>query len=111
MVAAGKETGDLAHAMPYAPEFFQVRFLYVWEWYIGRTVSGTEACTTSFLQRTSRIHPSIHPPTHNAHTPQSEFRSAVADMKNSVASRENAQCSCAAQFIGAFVLFFSWLDR
>ena len=47
------------------------------------------------------IYPSIPPPTHNTHTPQSEFRSAVADMKNSVASRENAQCSCAAQFIGA----------
>eukprot|EP00055_Hartaetosiga_balthica_P017827 m.123636 g.123636 ORF g.123636 m.123636 type:complete len:521 (+) comp9414_c1_seq1:120-1682(+) len=29
-----------------------------------------------------------------------EFKSAVADMKNSVASRSNAQVSCAAQFIG-----------
>jgi probable aminopeptidase NPEPL1 len=54
VVAVGKATGDLAHALPYAPEFFQ-----------------------------------------------SEFRSAVADMKNSVASRENAQCSCAGQFVGA----------
>ncbi|TFJ86193.1 hypothetical protein NSK_002401 [Nannochloropsis salina CCMP1776] len=32
---------------------------------------------------------------------QHEFRSSVADMKNSVANRENAQCSCAGQFIGA----------
>ena len=31
---------------------------------------------------------------------QGEFRSAVADMKNSVASRDNAQSSCAGQFIG-----------
>ncbi|EGD83661.1 aminopeptidase [Salpingoeca rosetta] len=29
-----------------------------------------------------------------------EFKSAVADMKNSVANRSNAQVSCAAQFIG-----------
>jgi len=29
-----------------------------------------------------------------------EFKSAVADMKNSVADRMNAQSSCAAQFIG-----------
>lgn len=29
-----------------------------------------------------------------------EFASAVADMKNSVASRSNAQASCAGQFIG-----------
>lgn len=29
-----------------------------------------------------------------------EFKSAVADMKNSVADRANAQSSCAGQFIG-----------
>ncbi|MEE2886731.1 MAG: leucyl aminopeptidase family protein [Planctomycetota bacterium] len=28
-----------------------------------------------------------------------EFRSSIADMKNSVRNRSNAQCSCAAQFI------------
>ena len=28
-----------------------------------------------------------------------EFKSHVADMKNSVKDRANAQCSCAAQFI------------
>lgn len=31
---------------------------------------------------------------------RNEFRSQVADMKNSVADRSNAQASCAAQFIG-----------
>ena len=31
---------------------------------------------------------------------RAEFTSAVADMKNSVADRSNAQSSCAAQFIG-----------
>lgn len=31
---------------------------------------------------------------------RSEFRSAVADMKNSVANRENGQASCAGEFIG-----------
>jgi len=32
---------------------------------------------------------------------QSEFASKVADMRNSVANRANAQVSCAAQFIHA----------
>ena len=49
----GTETGDLAHPLPYCPEFYQ-----------------------------------------------KEFTSAVADMKNSVANRDNAQSSCAGQFIG-----------
>jgi probable aminopeptidase NPEPL1 len=31
---------------------------------------------------------------------RNEFRSVVADMKNSVADRSNAQASCAGQFIG-----------
>ncbi len=54
LVTVGKETGDLAFPVPYAPEFFQ-----------------------------------------------KEFASAVADMKNSATSRENAQCSCAGEFIGS----------
>uniref|UniRef100_A0A674PC22 Aminopeptidase like 1 n=1 Tax=Takifugu rubripes TaxID=31033 RepID=A0A674PC22_TAKRU len=37
----------------------------------------------------------------------SEFTSAVADMKNSVADRENAQSSCAGLFIGSH-LGFDW---
>ena len=52
-VEVGRNSGDLVHAMPYAPEFFR-----------------------------------------------QEFKSAVAEMKNSVADRSNAQVSCAAQFIG-----------
>ena len=32
-----------------------------------------------------------------------EFRSAVADMKNSVKSRSNAQASCAGHFIGSHI--------
>ena len=52
-VSTGKETGDLTHPMPYAPEFYKP-----------------------------------------------EFSSAVADMKNSVKDRTNAQVSCAGQFIG-----------
>ncbi|XP_055508009.1 probable aminopeptidase NPEPL1 [Leucoraja erinacea] len=35
----------------------------------------------------------------------SEFTSAVADMKNSVADRDNAQSSCAGLFIGAHIGF------
>eukprot|EP01051_Picozoa_sp_SAG22_P007512 SAG22_NODE_531_length_9422_cov_86.532983_6_plen_511_part_00 len=53
MLAAGRASGDLTHAMPYVPEFYRA-----------------------------------------------EFKSAIADMKNSVADRSNAQVSCAAQFIG-----------
>jgi len=53
VVAAGKVTGDLAHPMPFAPEFYR-----------------------------------------------QEFASPVADMKNSVKDRANAQPSCAGQFIG-----------
>ena len=51
-VVAGRACGDLAHALPYAPEFFS-----------------------------------------------KEFGSKVADMKNSVKDRSNAQSSCAGQFI------------
>ena len=51
-VAAGRKSGDLCHALPYAPEFFT-----------------------------------------------REFKSGVADMKNSVKDRSNAQASCAGQFI------------
>jgi probable aminopeptidase NPEPL1 len=42
---------------------------------------------------------------------QAEFRSQVADMKNSVANRTNAQSSCAAQFIHAHIedLDLPWL--
>lgn len=35
----------------------------------------------------------------------SEFASAVADMKNSVADRSNAQSSCAGLFVGAHLGF------
>jgi probable aminopeptidase NPEPL1 len=61
-VASGKESGDLCHPMPYAPEFFK-----------------------------------------------QEYQSAVADMKNSVADRENAQVSCAGQFIGNQIV--EWLNK
>jgi probable aminopeptidase NPEPL1 len=52
-LTAGRASGDLTHALPYAPEFYRA-----------------------------------------------EFASSVADMKNSVKDRNNAQASCAAQFIG-----------
>jgi probable aminopeptidase NPEPL1 len=63
IVKIGKLTGDLAHALPYAPEMFK-----------------------------------------------SEFSSKVADMKNSVADRANAQSSCAGQFI-ANHLHEDWVKR
>ncbi|MEZ6015742.1 MAG: leucyl aminopeptidase family protein [Planctomycetota bacterium] len=49
---AGQSSGDLVHALPFAPEFYRA-----------------------------------------------EFKSEVADMRNSVANRANAQVSCAAEFI------------
>lgn len=60
VVRLGQSSGDLCHAMPYAPEFFKA-----------------------------------------------EYSSAVADMKNSVADRANAQVSCAGQFIGNHIA--DWL--
>lgn len=38
-----------------------------------------------------------------------EFTSAIADMKNSVACRTNAQSSCAGQFIGNHI--DSWIAQ
>jgi len=51
-LAAGRASGDLAHALPFCPEFYRA-----------------------------------------------EFKSKVADMKNSVKDRGNAQASCAATFV------------
>ena len=51
-VDAGRQSGDMVHPMPYAPEFYK-----------------------------------------------QEFESPVADMRNSVKDRANAQSSCAAQFV------------
>ena len=63
-VRTGRSSGDLTHALPFAPEFYQ-----------------------------------------------SEFASKVADMKNSVADRGNAQSSCAGQFIYSHIddLDLGWL--
>lgn len=52
LVTAGRDSGDLAHPLPFCPEFYKA-----------------------------------------------EFKSTVADMKNSVKNRMNAQSSCAAQFV------------
>jgi probable aminopeptidase NPEPL1 len=52
VVEAGRASGDLVHALPFAPEFYR-----------------------------------------------QEFKSPVADMRNSVKNRANAQASCAAEFL------------
>ncbi|ACY14867.1 M17 family metallopeptidase [Haliangium ochraceum] len=52
LIAAGRSSGDLVHALPFAPEFYK-----------------------------------------------QEFKSTIADMRNSVKNRANAQTSCAAQFL------------
>ena len=63
-ITVGRSTGDLAHALPYAPEFYR-----------------------------------------------KEFNSQVADMRNSVKDRSNAQSSCAGQFLGNHISKYSgdWL--
>ena len=55
-VTCGRDTGDLVHPLPFAPEFYQA-----------------------------------------------EFNSPVADMRNSVKDRANAQSSCAAQFVWSHI--------
>ena len=52
IIQAGRQSGDLVHPLPFAPEFYK-----------------------------------------------REFKSPIADMRNSVKNRSNAQASCAAQFI------------
>uniref|UniRef100_A0A4W3J0M9 Aminopeptidase like 1 n=1 Tax=Callorhinchus milii TaxID=7868 RepID=A0A4W3J0M9_CALMI len=47
----------------------------------------------------------VHPLVYCPELHFSEFTSAVADMKNSVADRDNAQSSCAGLFIGAHIGF------
>ncbi|XP_074644678.1 putative aminopeptidase NPEPL1 isoform X2 [Tubulanus polymorphus] len=47
----------------------------------------------------------IHPMPYTPEIHFNEFASAVADMKNSVADRSNAQVSCAGLFIGAHIGF------
>ena len=56
LVESGRQSGDLVHPLPFAPEFYQA-----------------------------------------------EFKSPVADMRNSVKNRSNAQPSCAAQFLWAHI--------
>jgi probable aminopeptidase NPEPL1 len=46
----------------------------------------------------------VHPLVYAPEFFQIEFKSAVADMKNSVMDRANAQPSCAGQFIGEHTL-------
>lgn len=61
------------------------------------------ACVRAGLRSGDMAHPLVYCP--ELH--YSEFTSAVADMKNSVADRENAQSSCAGLFIGSH-LGFDW---
>lgn len=56
-----------------------------------------DSAVTAGLQCGEMVYPIIFAP--ESHF--KEFKSAVADMKNSVANRSNAQCSCAGLFIGS----------
>ena len=52
----------------------------------------------------------VHPLPYCPEFFRSEFKSAVADMKNSVADRGNAQSSCAGQFIGNHIEVWEYVD-
>ncbi|KAG7252899.1 hypothetical protein CRUP_003957, partial [Coryphaenoides rupestris] len=68
------------------------------------TLTGAQAaCVRAGRSSGDLAHPLVYCP--ELHF--SEFTSALADMKNSVADRENAQSSCAGLFIGAH-LGFDW---
>ncbi|XP_041061223.1 probable aminopeptidase NPEPL1 [Carcharodon carcharias] len=73
--------------------------------YHAAVLSNTEewemACVKAGRSSGDLAHPLVYCP--ELHF--SEFTSAVADMKNSVADRDNAQSSCAGLFIGAHIGF------
>ena len=51
LVAVGKETGDLAHPMPYAPEFFQAGPCFAVPWMFGVCVCGGGGYRSSSSRR------------------------------------------------------------
>ncbi|CAG9131187.1 unnamed protein product [Plutella xylostella] len=77
---AGRGAGELAHALPFAPELHHPEF------------SSQVADMKNSCAKCNRI--AIAPELHHP-----EFSSHVVDMKNSAADRNNAQPSCAGLFI------------
>ena len=65
----------------------------------GALVAGDEELETTLWESGRRSGDLVHPIPYAPEFYRAEFESQVADMKNSVANRMNAQSSCAAEFI------------
>jgi probable aminopeptidase NPEPL1 len=61
--------------------------------------TNSERCESAAIAAGKRSGEVVHPLLYAPELHRQQFRSPVADMKNSVKDRMNAQCSCAAQFI------------
>ncbi|TUE53335.1 putative aminopeptidase NPEPL1 [Bagarius yarrelli] len=75
--------------------------------YHAAVMSNSEQWETACVRAGRSSGDLTHPLVYCPELHFSEFTSAVADMKNSVADRENAQSSCAGLFIGSH-LGFDW---
>ncbi|KAG2461942.1 PEPL1 aminopeptidase, partial [Polypterus senegalus] len=73
--------------------------------YHAAVVTNSETWETACAKAGRSSGDLIHPLVYCPELHFSEFTSAVADMKNSVADRENAQSSCAALFIASHIGF------
>jgi len=63
--------------------------------------TNSERCEHAAVAAGRRSGEVVHPLLFAPELHRQQFRSPVADMKNSVKDRANAQCSCAAWFVGA----------
>jgi len=66
----------------------------------GAVVSNEEALEGLLVDAGRHVGDLVHPLPYAPELYKQEFKSAIADMRNSVADRMNAQSSCAAQFVG-----------
>lgn len=73
--------------------------------YHGAVVTNNENWELAAVKAGRYSSDLVHPLMYTPELHFSEFASAVADMKNSVADRSNAQVTCAALFIGAHLGF------
>ena len=63
--------------------------------------TNSERCEHAAIAAGKRSGEVVHPLLFAPELHRQQFRSAIADMKNSVKDRMNAQASCAAQFVGS----------
>jgi len=66
----------------------------------GAVVSNEEELERLLVDTGREVGDLVHPLPYAPELYKAELKSAVADMRNSVADRMNAQSSCAAQFVG-----------